>query len=251
MGELIAGLQRRLRGATVRTGVGVDTVLPGDAADRRWRVVLPAGEMLRADTVILAVPAFAAATLLGDSAPQLATQLKAIRYVSLATLSLGFRRRDLGTLPQGFGFFVPKGSPLQLLAGTWTSAKFTGRAPDDRVLVRLFLGGATQEAVLELDDDALVAAVRHDLGTLTGITAEPELTHLQRWPRGYPQYEVGHLDRVRALQEALPNGLELVGSAYGGVGLSDCIRGGYDAAERTLSRLEETARPLLAGGVVG
>ena len=251
MGQLIEALVQRLGEADLRKGVAVRSITPGNPADPRWRVETSEGPGLRADAVVLAAPTFAAADMVRAWAPQLALGLDSIRYVSLATLSLGFRRRDVAQLPAGFGFFVPKGAPLRLLAGTWSSTKFEGRAPDDRVLVRLFLGGATQEGVLALEDDALVAAVRADLAALTGLEAEPILTHLERWKRGYPQYEVGHLERVRNLTAALPEGLHLVGSGYGGVGLSDCIRGGYGAADRVVEGLREAREALVMEGVAG
>ena len=121
-----------------------------------------------------------------------------------------------------------------MLAGSWTSVKFDHRAPDGMALLRIFLGGATNQELLELDDGALIRAVRRDLQAMSGLGAEPLVARLFRWPRGYPQYEVGHLERVGEIEERLPPGLFLAGSAYHGIGLPDCIRSGSHAATRIL-----------------
>jgi oxygen-dependent protoporphyrinogen oxidase len=237
VGELADALARRLDPDSVllgRRAVAV-TPRPTEGGDPGWTVHLDDGEELPARSVVLALPAFVAAELLAGAEPELARRLRAIPYVSVATLSLGYRRRDLPRPLDGFGFFVPRGEGPRILACTWTSTKFPGRAPEDGALVRVFLGGALQEEVLELDDDALIAAVRADLRPILGVDAEPEVARLHRWPRGYPQYRVGHLERVAEIEAALPPGLHLAGSAYRGVGLPDCIRGGYRAAEEVLA----------------
>ena len=190
---------------------------------------------LTADTVVLAVPAFAAASILQRSAPALAQALGAIRYVSLATLSLGFCRQDIPNHVSGFGFFVPRGAQRQVLAATWSSAKFAHRAPVDRVLLRVFLANKdVDEDVLGLSDDALMTAVRQDLERLVGLRAEPLFGRLYRWPRGYPQYDVGHGSVLKRIEEQLPERIFLAGSAFHGVGLPDCIQSGFAAADAVL-----------------
>ena len=199
-----------------------------------WRVVLEDGEVLAADVVILALPAFAAADLMAGVDLALATALGKIRYVSMATLSLGFRREDLGRDLDGFGFFVPWGEDRRILACSWSSSKFEGRAPDGSVLVRIFLGGAQREADLELEDDELIAGVLEELQEMLGVRGEPELTRLFRIPRGYPQYDVGHVQRVIQIEKLLPKGVFVAGSGYDGVGLPACIASGHQAASGAL-----------------
>ncbi|MFN8640627.1 MAG: FAD-dependent oxidoreductase [Candidatus Binatia bacterium] len=122
-----------------------------------------------------------------------------------------------------------------LLAGTFSSLKYPGRSPAEWVLVRAFVGGALQPEVVELDDDALVAAVRRELAALIGVRAKPHLTRIARWHRSMPQYPVGHLERVvRIRDRAAALGVHLAGNAYGGVGIPDCIRSGEGAAEAAL-----------------
>jgi oxygen-dependent protoporphyrinogen oxidase len=231
-GELKEGGTFLKKGGTLER----EEILLNSKEGGTWRVVLDGGEILEADAVVLALPAFAAADLLADVDPELGAGLRAIRYVSMATLSLGFRRADLGRELDGFGFFVPREEKRRILACTWSSSKFDGRAPEGSVLLRIFLGGARREADLELGDDELTAAVLGELREMLGGCGEPELTRLYRIPRGYPQYDVGHVERVQKLEKRLPHGLFLAGSGYHGVGLPACIA----SAHRAVSGVLET-----------
>ncbi|HEX9926885.1 MAG TPA: protoporphyrinogen oxidase, partial [Anaerolineae bacterium] len=184
-------------------------------------------ETIHSDAVVLAVPAYVAADLLAATAPGLAERLKAIRYVSSATISLGYRRDELlaQTRLDGFGFVVPKSEGRQIIACTWTSTKFNHRAPEAGLLLRAFVGGDGQEGLVDLPDEALFALVKQELADIMGLTLEPIVQKIFRWPQGTPQYDVGHLDRLAEMERlaaALP-GLHLAGSAYRGVGLPDCI----------------------------
>lgn len=209
--------------------------------DGSYRVHLD-DEVLQADAVVLALPAFSAADLMHDLAPSLAETLRTIRYVSLATLSLGYRRRDITEPLRGFGFFVPKGAQRQVLAATWCSTKFVDRAPRDHVLLRVFLAeNEATRGMLELPDGALLEAVEGDLKRLTGIDAQPTLRRLHRWPQGYPQYDVGHEETLQKAAAQLPESIFLAGSAFHGVGLPDCIQSGFAAAEAILKRLSRPA----------
>src|SRR5437588_6377167 len=159
------------------------------------------------------------------------------------TVALGFepvalrRVRAFHTeLPQGFGFLVPRSEGKRLLACTFVHNKFSPRVPKGGYLVRLFFGGARHEAALNLGDDDAVSLARRELKDLTGFNAVPTFHRIYRWPRAMPQYDVGHLElveEIESLRGKLP-GLALVGNAYHGVGISDCIRGGREAAERLL-----------------
>jgi protoporphyrinogen/coproporphyrinogen III oxidase len=131
---------------------------------------------------------------------------------------------------------VPRSEGKALLAGTFSSVKYPYRAPEGHVLIRCFLGGMLNAAVLAEDDAALVARARAELGEALGIRAEPLVSRLSRWPASMPQYRVGHLARVEAIEHAvaaLP-GLALAGAAYRGVGIADCVRSGEAAAEAIL-----------------
>ncbi len=201
-----------------------------------WSVATDAGGPIEADRVIVTTESHVADRLLRNVDPTLATLLGKIPYASSATVALGYRRADVPHALDGFGFVVPRTERRALLACTFSSVKYPGRAPEGHVLLRCFVGGALEEAILELDDAALVERARDELRQAMGITAEPVLTRLHRWPAAMPQYRVGHLARVETIERrvaALP-GLGLAGGAYRGVGIADCVRSGEDAAARAL-----------------
>lgn len=207
-----------------------------------WELTLEDGRRISAERLLLAVPSFAAAELVESFDPELAERFAAIRYVSLATVSLGFRRADVTHPLDGFGFFVPSRERREILASTWTSVKYDHRAGAEDVLLRVFLGGAHHAEVLRRRDEELVELASSELRQVLGIEAPPLFARLHRWPRGYPQYEVGHGERVAAIESALPESLRVAGSPYHGVGLPDCIR----SARRAASRLLEGRRATVA-----
>ncbi len=233
MEELVATLASRLP-------VGAALVKhPVTGVERRgeaWRVDIDASGPMAADRVILATETHVAGRLLRYVDPSLATLLGEIPYASSATISLGYRLADVPRALDGFGFVVPRAEGRALLACTFSSVKYPGRAPAGHVLLRCFVGGALDERILELDDASLARRARDELGQALGIKAEPVLTRLFRWPAAMPQYHVGHLARVETIERRLMGlpGLGLAGAAYRGVGIADCVRAGEDAAERAL-----------------
>jgi oxygen-dependent protoporphyrinogen oxidase len=231
--ELADALAARL-GPLARTGVGV-TGLALAADSGMYHITLSDGTALPADAVVLATPAPVSARLLAEVAPELAQLLAAIRHVESATVSLGYRLAELPALPTGFGFVVAAGEPVTLRAATLSSVKFDQRAPAGYLLLRAFVGGDGRAADLAVDDAALVASVRADLARVLGVHAEPVLTRVFRWPAANPQYDVGHLSRVAAIEAACPPGLYLTGAAYHGVGVPDCVRSAEAVAQLALA----------------
>lgn len=184
--------------------------------------------------VVLAVPAYVAGSLLRGFDASLAGLCEAIPYASIATVLFGYARGQVQHPMAGSGFVVPRVEPNALLAGTWVTSKWPGRAPADHVLLRGFLGGGRDPRRLDADDATLVALARSEFETLLGIRGEPLFARLYRWPRRSPQYEVGHLDRVATIDrklEALP-GLWLTGSGFHAIGIPDCIAHGRATATR-------------------
>ena len=233
MEDLVAALATRLQPGTVLLKQRVAGV---ERRGDRWRVATAEGADLDADRVIVATESHAAARMLRYVDPTLATLLAEVPYASSATVTLGYRRADVPHPLDGFGFVVPHAEKRALLACTFSSVKYAGRAPEGDVLLRAFVGGALNEAVLELDDAPLVMRARAELREALGITAAPALARVFRWPKAMPQYHVGHLARVETIERragALP-GLDLAGGAYRGVGIADCVRSGEAAAERAL-----------------
>ena len=234
MQTLVRALAERLPDSSVVLNQRVTALT---RAGSRWSVATADGARWDADHVILAGEAHGAARLLRYVDPALATLLGEIDYAGAATVSLGYRREDVPHPLDGFGFVVPRTEGKALLAATFSSVKYPARAPQGHVLLRGFLGGALDAGTLAQDDGALVARARTELREALGITAEPVLVRLARWPASMPQYRVGHLARVDVIERrlaALP-GLALAGGAYRGVGIADCVRSAEAAAETALT----------------
>ncbi len=225
MAELVEALVPRLTGE-LRLNTRVEGL---DRAEDGYRLYLSDGSTLEAAGIILAVPAAAAAHLLDNLAPEAAAQLRKLRTVSTGTVSLAFRAQDAPRL-DGFGVVIPRSEGRAINAITWTTAKFTERAPEGYELVRVFFGGSRTPQTFHLDDRDLLATVRGELAEILGIQAEPLFHRIYRWPRAQPQYDVGHLERVAAIEAALPPEVRVVGSPYRGVGIPDCIHQGREAA---------------------
>ena len=195
-------------------------------------------ETLRSADVIVAAPAWAASSLLRSLDANLAAALARIDYSSSMTIGAIYDRADVPVRFKAFGFLVPKPEREYLLACTFIDQKFNHRVPEDKLLLRCFLGGAGGEGMLSLSDAELKRAVLRDLQRLLGITAKPVAFHVSRWPRSMAQYNVGHakvLDEIESRRLGYP-GLELAGNGYLGIGIPDCIRSGKEAAKFSRGR---------------
>lgn len=211
-----------------------------DAPKQQWQIMTTRGTIF-ADAICLALPAPQAARVLGELDGELAADLRSITYASAATINLAYRRAAIRHPLDGFGFVVPAIERRAIIACTFSSVKFAGRAPEGVALLRAFVGGALQPEKLALDDDELLELTRHDLEELLAIESAPIFAHVARLPHSMPQYQLGHLDlieRVRRRLSAYPS-LQLAGNAYEGVGIPDCIRSGESAAERILEYLSQ------------
>jgi len=233
METLVSALADRLPPGSVRLGAPVAALA---RSEKRWRVVLASRETLEADGVLLAAEAHQSARIVRDIAPELAGLLGEIPYASSATVSLGYRREAIPHPLDGFGFVVPRSERRPILACTFSSVKYPGRAPDGHALLRVFLGGALAEGLLKEEDEALVAIARGQLAELLGVAGPPLLTRVHRHPAAMPQYRVGHLETIAAIDKALERlpGLGVTGAAYRGVGIADCVHSGEAAAAQLL-----------------
>ncbi|MEO6011821.1 MAG: protoporphyrinogen oxidase, partial [Vicinamibacteraceae bacterium] len=237
MGQLPAALARTLPGAAIRTREPVAWIAPG----RPYRVVAASGVEVAARAVVLAVPAAVAARLVAPFDATLAAACAELRAVSSATITLGYPRDRVSHPCRGMGFIVPRGEATRLLAVSWVSSKWAGRAPRDWVVLRAFAGGAFDADVLDQADDGLVAQTHAELAPLLGIDGLPTFARLHRWHDASPQYEVGHLARIARIgqQQAQTPGLFVTGSAYRGVGMPDVIADARATADRVCQWLEQ------------
>ncbi|HKM56914.1 MAG TPA: protoporphyrinogen oxidase, partial [Isosphaeraceae bacterium] len=219
MSSLVDALLRNLPSGTVHCGVKAQRL--ERAASGRWLVQADGaegGRLYEADAVILATPVRAAAALLADVDSGLAANLFRVESTSCAIVSLAYRRVQVAHALDGFGFVVPKVENRAILSGSFSSVKFPGRAPEGMVLFRAFLGGAFRPELLDQDDKALCALAAGELAALLGITGDPLLRRVSRWVDVMPQYEIGHVDLVSAIESSVSKlpGLAIAGNAYHG-----------------------------------
>ena len=242
MKRLIDALAARLPAGAARLNTAVANV--EQQSDGAWLLHSgsehPASSIQHSasfDAIIVALPAHAAAVLLRTAAAELATELAAIEYAPCAIVSLGFARSQIAHPLDAFGIVVPHIEHRRIIAASFASRKFPGRAPANHVLIRVFIGGALQPTLVDLPDNALRQIAFDELSSLLGITGEPVIADIARWPRAMPQYHVGHIDRVTRIEQlaARHSDLALAGNAYRGVGIPQCIASGERAAEQLAS----------------
>jgi oxygen-dependent protoporphyrinogen oxidase len=193
------------------------------------------------DAVIIATPAHAAAAMLQTADENLARDLGEINYSSSVTVTLGYDEKVRSALPPGFGFLVPRNEGHRMLAATFVHNKFPHRAPEDRALIRCFLGGARDEQILQSSEKEILQIVRDELRQIIGVAldVEPLFARVYRWKSAMAQYSVGHLERlqrIELLRQECP-GLALAGNGYNGIGVPDCVRSGSEAAGKILAEM--------------
>lgn len=241
--ELVNAIARTLPHGSVRTGATARAV---EHVGSGYRVHLTEGPAVDARAVIVTTPAHAARRLLAGLDRDLADGLGSIEFVSTATISLGYRAGDVPHSLDGYGYLSPRAEGGPIVACTWASSKFAGRAPDGHALLRVFVGRAGLSEIVGADDATLIALARTELRQALGIDAAPILTRVYRWPDGIPQYNVGHLERVAAIDALVDRhaGLFVAGASYRGAGLPDCIgagrRAGRAAGKFTSGRPRQT-----------
>ena len=238
MSQLVDALVARIDPANLRTGTPVRAIKKTGGG---W-IVEAGGTKQEYESLIMAAPAWAAGDLLKPVDAVLGSELGGIPYSSSITLNLVYDETKIGDLPEGFGFLVPAVEGRTMLACTFVHRKFLGRTPPGKAVFRAFLGGMNREALLAESDEALIATVRREMGEILGAKTfsaaiEPEHAQVSRWGHAMAQYAVGHkarMQRIGARVAELP-GLRLVGNAYDGIGVPDCIRLGRQAARELVA----------------
>jgi oxygen-dependent protoporphyrinogen oxidase len=245
MQQLVDAVVSRLPSSALRKNTSVQTVQPSREG---W--TLSADNSNDFDAIIIATPAPTAAELLRSTSADLASELGSIQYTSSVTVNLGYDHTVRAALPPGFGFLVPRSEGKRMLAATFVHNKFPHRAPDDRALLRCFVGGARNEQILQTPDVELIRIIREELQQIIGLKADPLFTRVYRWKGAMAQYGVGHLERLKRIETLLQQlpGLTLAGNGYRGIGVPDCVRSGNDAANKALLAvgLSEAAAPALS-----
>jgi protoporphyrinogen/coproporphyrinogen III oxidase len=235
MQQMVDALVARLDANSLKTSSLVQSAI---RQDNGW--TLSAGyQSDQFDAVIIATPTHAAAAVLQDANGDLSRDLGEIKYSSSVTVTLGYDENVRRSLPPGFGFLVPRSAGHRMLAATFVHNKFPHRAPDNRAIVRCFLGGARDEQILESSEEEILAIVRGELRQIIALSSEPLFARVYKWKSAMAQYAVGHLERlqrIESLRQRLP-GLALAGNGYSGIGVPDCVRSGAEAASKILAEM--------------
>lgn len=229
--ELVDALVAALPSTNLHLGCPITAAVKSGGS---WQLQGPGVTSEPLDHVIFATPARVAARLLGESCGEAAHNLEAIESASSAIVALAVQRRNIGRDLDVAGIVVPAAERRRILAVSFTSDKFAGRAPEDQKLIRVFFGGVLQEAILDADDDRLIAIAREELGELIGLSGQPIFARVIRWPQAMPQYHVGHLERIETLEQtlALSPGLHVIGNSLRGVGIAPTVAGAAAVAEK-------------------
>jgi protoporphyrinogen/coproporphyrinogen III oxidase len=237
-----SGLERfieAIRDALQTTEVRLNTKVAGIEPEEGggYRIRLEEGEEIVADAIVLTAATFQAAEMLPEAFAG-RTHLQQVPHATVATVVLAFDKGVVDFPLDASGFLVPKKEGRTITAATWTSSKWVHTAKDGKVLMRFYVGRASDSAIVEQSDEEIVARVRKDVADIMGVTAEPKFTRVTRWKRAMPQYTVGHLDRVKAFEEQaakeLP-GIFFAGAGYSGLGIPDCISQGIKSADASLA----------------
>jgi oxygen-dependent protoporphyrinogen oxidase len=235
MKTLVEAILKKIPEGSIKTGVTVEGIK--EAYDG-WEVATGDG-ILNAAGVIITTPAYITAGLLENAAGECAALLRKIEYASTAIVILAYRKEQIETELDGFGFVVPMIERSSMIACSFSSEKFTGRAPEGYTTLRAFVGGAVSPDTYRMEDPRIIETVQKELSSLLGIKSSPVFTLIKRYPESMPQYHVGHRELVEGIQREIKklDGLEIAGNAFGGVGIPDCINSGERAAERLLQSL--------------
>ncbi len=229
MQELVRGCASYIGEERIKTGTDVVSVVKKDTG---YRLTFGDGSTADFDAVVLATPSYVTGDILKYEDKGLSDKLASIEWSSSATVSIAFRKEDMKQPLRGFGFIVPRVENRRINACTWSSIKWSHRAPADTMLIRSFIGGGHHEELVSRGDDELLSTILEELKEIIGITAKPVFSKAYRWFRGMPKYTVGHLERIAAIDEKLKEhkGLFLIGCSYRGIGIGDCAKSGFDAA---------------------
>ena len=242
LSELVDALVHVLPRESIALGAAVERI---DAGGSDFCVHIANRPTIRARTAVVAVPAYAASAMVRGVDPDLSSACGSVPYASAATVALAFDRSAVRHPLTGSGYVVPRAENPAILAASWLSSKWPNRAPQGKVLMRTFIGGARDPRALDQPDTELVQLSLDALTPILGITAPPLFTRIYRWNRANAQHDVGHLARMQSIERALAKhpGLFVTGSGFRGVGIPDCIADGRATGKAVASFLT-TASPV-------
>ncbi len=233
MQSLVKCIADSLPEGSIRRNAPVKSLV--SIAGNRWKVSSTSSETEH-DGVIVALGASAAGNVVTEVDSEMSDLLGSIPLAGAAILAVGLDRDQIKHPLDAFGIIVPQVEKRPLIAISLSSVKFSGRAPVGKVLMRVFVGGATQPHVLDWDDETIKQRAWEQVSELLEVSGEPELMELFRWDGKMPQYHLGHVELVEQIQQRSDNHLafELAGNAFRGVGIPACVESGETAAQRII-----------------
>jgi len=238
--SFVDAVEAKLNQGSVKMGIRVEHIEKGDS---NYQLTLSNGTTMSADSVVVATPHGAASSMFSQY-PFL-DSFKEMPSTSVATVAMAFPESAIKNDIDGTGFVVSRNSDYTITACTWTHKKWPHSTPKGKVLLRCYVGRAGDEAIVEQSDDEIIKVVLDDLNKTMNISSSPEFSIVSRWKEAMPQYTVGHLERLQAIDQAMQNelpGVFLAGASYRGLGIPDCIDQGEEAVEKVLSFLKEKAK---------
>ena len=242
MADLSDAIAARLDPKKILTGQEVSSIekLTGPEGRTKYIVHIDGMEPVEADAVVVTAPSHDSAKMLKKVDATISEKLAEIPFATSATVSIAYRRSDLKKPIEAFGLVIPISEKRKIKAVTYSSTKWNNRTPgDDYVLMRAFVGGARNQELVTLSDEEMIKMVRQELKDIMNLDADPVMIKIYRWINGMPQYVLGHLERVTAVEarSAKIPGLYLAGGSYRAVGIGDCADAGAKAAEKAVEYL--------------
>jgi len=228
--ELINSLESKLKGRIIK-GKKVTGCIYENGT---YRVFLESGETIATKKIIFACPAHETAQIVKDFDKELSDILNSIPYPPLSVVALGFKREQIGFGTDLYGFLVPYREKRKILGTLFDSSIFPNRAPEGYVLLRSMIGGRRTPELALLPDEKLIDLALSELREIIKIKGEPKFIKIFRWERAIPQYEVGHEEKLKRINQILEKypGLYLTGNAYRGVSVNDCIENSLNLSEK-------------------
>ena len=223
-------------GGRLNLGVSVDSISKNNGSYQ----LHTSKETVNADIVILSSPAYASSEILGSLDAELSKVLKEIPYPHVSVVCFGYKKEKVSNALNGFGFLIPFRENRRILGNLWDSSIFPNRASEGNVLLRTMAGGAKFPEMADMDDNKITDIVFDELNQILGLKKDPEMVRVYRWEKAIPQYVLGHINKLSAIDERLKGhpGLYLAGNSYRGIGINDCIEDAHKITENVLREIK-------------
>jgi oxygen-dependent protoporphyrinogen oxidase len=241
LGTLPTALAQKL-GDSIRFGAKVETINAHAAAgvvDSPWQLRLSNGEEITSARLVVTAPSYEAARLLGTTAPALSAKLSELYYAPMVVVSSGYDRTQVRNPLRGFGLMIPRREKLNTFFNVWNSSVISGRAPEGKVLLTSFAGGATNPEFVRLEETAIAQIIQAEMAAVLGIEGPPVERLVRKLPKALPQFNLGHAQTAAAIREAVTElpGLYLAGNYLEGRSLGGCAEIGSRTAQEVLHQL--------------